>query len=104
MAVVGSGMQHIAVYGYGCGLNRKPPSLLTFRIHCSSDSKPTRGFGPQPPQRDKKVPVCYYYTLINVCPQRKSEAIIARDSIFLFFSFVFFLHFLVNQTEPAELY
>lgn len=55
MAVVGSGMQHIAVYGYGCGLNRKPPSLLTFRIHCSSDSKPTRGFGPQPPQRDNKM-------------------------------------------------
>lgn len=55
MAVVGSGMQHIAVYGYGCGLNRKHPSLLTFRIHCSSDSKPTRGFGPQPPQRDNKM-------------------------------------------------
>ncbi|CBI18452.3 hypothetical protein VitviT2T_014401 [Vitis vinifera] len=55
MAVVGSGMQHIVVYGYGCGLNRKPPSLLTFRIHCSSDSKPTRGFGPQPPQRDNKM-------------------------------------------------
>ena len=71
MAVVGSGMQHIAVYGYGCGLNRKPPSLLTFRIHCSSDSKPTRGFGPQPPQRDNKVPVCYYYTLINVCHKGK---------------------------------
>nr|CAN63743.1 hypothetical protein VITISV_041630 [Vitis vinifera] len=62
MAVVGSGMQHIAVYGYGCGLNRKPPSLLTFRIHCSSDSKPTRGFGPQPPQRDKK----YFQSLMSI--------------------------------------
>lgn len=55
MAVSGIGIRLMAVYGYGCGLNRSPPSLLTFRIQCSSDSDPNRGFGLRPPKRDNKV-------------------------------------------------
>ena len=77
MAVARSGMQHIAVYGYGYGyggsLNHNPPSLLTFRIHCSSDdSKPNRGFGPRPPRRDNKVSICCYCSLICVFAQRRN--------------------------------